>query len=344
MERAREVISRCAKLHDPDHITLAVSGGTDSVVAADLFARLGPEYGLHPDSVTHINTGTGIPQSRLTARIIADMHGLEYIEQGPRNQRDSLAARILEHGWPGGYAGSPATGGHGLEWANRKSKPMDAVYVELDGDELWISGARKLESKQRSGNVPDGGIDRDKPFRVWCSPISGWTSEEKRAYIRGRGLPVSEAYLLLGFSGECTACAFDEAGLLTNIDILAPELAHAIRSLATWLYQRVHRGDVSIEAKRLCWGWEPTEEPADDADDQQTLTDDEELTRSMVGCDEESCSTRESPSWILNLPDEQLVDRDDVLTWWSEGGGSVADRFIDTMDSDNSAPEALAGP
>lgn len=333
MERAHEVISRLARQHDPDHITLTDSGGTDSTVAADVFARIAPEYGLGPDSVTHINTGTGIPQSRLTARLIAGIHGLEWIEQGYRNEQDSLAARVLEHGWAGGYAGSPMTGGHGLEWANRKDKPMDEVYVQIDGEQVWVSGARRLESKKRKGNVPDSGVERDKPRRVWCSPIAGWTSAEKRQYIKERGLPVSEAYQILGFSGECTACAFDEISLLDKIYLLSPELEHALRTLAVWLYMRVGRGDVEIAPKRLCWGWEPEDEPDDDPS-QETLPQTEmgELAQAMVGCGEDSCSTRESADWVDELPDEQIIDFRDVDTWWDDGLSAVSERFSDLRE------------
>lgn len=324
MERSREVLQRFLNqydLNEIDHATLTVSGGTDSTVAADVFCLLAEEHGLSPDSVTHINTGTGIPQSKLTAKLIAEIHDLEFIEQGYRNPQDSIAARILDNGWPGGYGGSPQTGGHGLEWANRKAKPMDEVYVSIDGFQLWISGARKLESKKRSGNVPDSGVEHDKPRRAWVSIIGGWTSEEKQRYIKDRGLPVSEAYLFLGFSGECTACAYDEMGLLTNIDLLCPELGYALRSLAVWLYQRVRSGDVDLAPKRLCWGWDVDEQQPDGKQD----TFDVPTSQAMVGCDEESCSTREMPTWITDLPDEQLVTRTDVERYWRTG--EVPTRF-----------------
>lgn len=312
IDRSKEVLQRCANQFDPDHILLAVSGGTDSVVAADVFARLGPEYGLEPDAVIHYNTGTGVPQSRLCAKLIADMHGLDYVEETYRKLEHSLAHRILANGWLGGYAGSPATGGHGLEWANRKGKVGREIYMSFEGFQVWVSGARKLESKKRKGNVPDSGVQKDKPRRAWLSIIGGWTSSEKQQYIKERGLPVSEAYLVLGFSGECTACAFDEVGLLTNIDLLCPELGYALRSLATWLYQRVKRGDVDLDPKQLCWGWKTDE--TIQPDDQSTL--DGELSQTMVGCDEESCSTRESLMWVLDLPDDQIVTRSDVKKYW----------------------------
>jgi len=341
IERTKEILSRLSKQYDFDHINIAVSGGTDSVVAADVFARYGPQYGFEPDSIMHINTGAAIPQSRLVAKTVADLHDLEFIEQGYRNQRDSIAARILENGWPGDYGGSPATGGHGLEWANRKHKPMDEVYVNIDGQQLWISGARKLESKKRQGNVPDSGIEQDKPRRVWVSPISGWTSAEKREYIKDRGLPVSEAYLVLGFSGECVACAHDNAGLLTDIDLLCPELSHAIRSLTLWLYQRTqcscrlcktlgtnednqceNCGRIEIAPKRLSWGWDVDQDEEEPEDGQQQL----DTSQSMVGCSEENCKTMdERPNWILGLPQEQIVSRQDVISYWDTG--QIPNRF-----------------
>lgn len=311
-ERVHQTLSSLKAQADPDKIVLAVSGGTDSIVAADVFSRFGPEYGFVPDEILHINTGASIPQSRLVAKTIADVYGIPYREETYRNPQDSLAERILNHGWPGGYAGAPWTGGHGLEWANRKGKPMDKRYAELDGQQVWVSGARINESSRRQGNVPATGVQQDKPRRTWGSPIAGWSTHEKREYIREYGLPVSEAYLLLGFSGECVACAFDEIGLLTDIDILCPELSHTIRTLTTWLYQRILRGDVDLDPKRLCWGWQP---------DGDTHIEREEpnAAQAMVGCDEDSCATRENASWVLDLPEWQIVDRQDVERYWQTG-------------------------
>jgi len=318
-ERTQEVLSRARRQGLHEHtLILAVSGGLDSAMAADIMCRLGPEYGFEPDAIAHINTGASVPQSRLVAEVLAEIHGLDFIEQGYRNERDSLAHRILENGWPGGYAGSPATGGHGLEWANRKAKPMDEVYMMFDGQETWVSGVRKLESKRRSGNVADGAIESDKPRRTWLSPIVGWTDQDKREYVERHNVPVSQAYLILGFSAECVACSFDDRGLLTDLDLLAPELSHAIRSLAVWLYQRVRRGEVDIEPKRLAWGWEPDAEP-EPAEQPQT--------QELVGCSAGSCSTRNAPKWVRDLDSEQVVDRQDVKQAWESGVEGVASRF-----------------
>lgn len=312
-DRTREIFARAKRQGlDENTLIMAVSGGLDSVVAADVTARIGAEYGFEPDAIAHINTGAAVPQSRLTAKRIAERHGIEFIEQGYRNESDALAVRVLDNGWPGGYGGSPATGGHGLEWANRKDKPMNAVYMQFDGQQTWISGVRKLESKKRSGNVADSAIESDKPRRTWISPIMGWTDADKREYVLKHDLPVSEAYLVLGFSAECVACSFDDKGLLTDLELLAPELAHGIRTLAVWLYQRVRRGDVDIDPKRLCWGWDP---------DGEAMPENEETpqTQELVGCNAGSCSTKNAPEWVRNLNSNQVVDRGDVLREWQNG-------------------------
>jgi len=307
--RTREIFTRAKEQGLDEHeLIIAVSGGLDSVVAADVTARIGSEFGFEPDAIAHINTGAAVPQSRLTAQRIAERHDIDFIEQGHRNTRDSLAVRVLNNGWPGGFGGSPATGGHGLEWANRKDKPMNAVYMQFDGQQTWISGVRKLESKKRSGNVADSAIESDRPRRTWVSPIMGWTDQDKREYIQEHNLPVSEAYLILGFSAECVACSFDDPGLLTDLELLSPELSYALQSLAVWLFNRIKRGDIDIDPKRLCWGWTP--------DGEEKTEFEEPQTQELIGCSAGSCSTRNAPDWIRNLDPEQIVDRADVITEW----------------------------
>lgn len=312
-EKTREILNRANNqgLHKDDELVLAVSGGLDSAVAATVMCELGPEYGFHPDAITHINTGAGVPQTKLVAKILARRYDLRFIEQGYRKRNGSLGIRVLNNGWPANFAGSPMTGGHGLEWANRKDKPMNAVYMMFDGNQVWISGVRVLESEKRAGNIADSAIEQDKPRRTWISPIMGWTEEEKRDYVIEHNIPVSEAYLILGFSAECVACAYDDTDLLTNLEILCPELAFAIRTVAVWLYMRVRKGEVELAPKRLCWGWNPDE-------DKQTQEVEESVTQEFVGCSAGNCATKNAPDWVLELDESQIVTRQDVLEVWEQ--------------------------
>lgn len=76
--RSRGVLQRAARQYEFDSVIVAVSGGTDSTVAADVTCRYGPEFGIEPDAITFINTGASIPQTKLVAQTLADMHDLEF--------------------------------------------------------------------------------------------------------------------------------------------------------------------------------------------------------------------------------------------------------------------------
>lgn len=336
IDRTKEVLRRLADQHgDADHIVLSTSGGTDSLVAADVMARYGPDFGFDPGPVFHANTGTGVPQTLLAAQVFAAVHGLAYIEGTPYRDKDTVAAQVLENGWPGAYPGTFSTGGHAVMWATRKDRPMDGLYSNLPGKQIWVSGGRLQESDRRSATVADNAIDRKerRNRRVWVQPIHSWSDEEKRDYLRRSNLPVSEAYLVMGHSGECNACSFDDTGLLDDLDLLAPELAQAIRTLTVWLYQRVRRGDVDIAPKRLRWGWTPETDDADDVDDNQdTLFDPPDADAraddmEIVGCSSGSCETRNIPDWIRDLDSDRIIDRADVLDAWNGNADAVVDRF-----------------
>jgi len=44
-----------------------------------------------------------------------------------------------------------------------------------------------------------------------------------------------------------------------------------------------------------------------------------DVSQEMVGCDPESCGGGVDTTWIENLPDRQLVTREDVTQWWDSG-------------------------
>jgi 3'-phosphoadenosine 5'-phosphosulfate sulfotransferase (PAPS reductase)/FAD synthetase len=305
-EKAREVLERAAR-HDHDHVLLAVSGGTDSVLAAHLAATLGPEYGIEPSAVVHANTGAGIPQTRLVAQLLAWRYEIPFFEGNNR----TLADRVFKHGWP-----AHTSEGHFFERVERKSDVFDAVVSGLSGTQLWVSGARSSESKKRSMNVPDSGIEVStrSSKQVWVSPISGFTSGEKVELFLREQLPVSEAYLFLGMSGECVACAYDDAGILAELELLAPNLAYVIRQITALLpvLHSLEATATEISAKQLCWGWDP--------DDSEELPDREQLSlegdepaSDPIGCSSTSCGDRDVPAWIRELSEERIIDYSDVL-------------------------------
>jgi 3'-phosphoadenosine 5'-phosphosulfate sulfotransferase (PAPS reductase)/FAD synthetase len=330
-EKARDILRRAAGV-DADTTAIAVSGGTDSIYAAWLAATIGPEVGVEPDVVVHANTGAAIPQTRLVAKVIAEIVDARFVDAN----NGTLGPRVLSRGWPAG-----TIQGHYFEFIERKSDVFDELYHELEGEQLWISGARATESKRRSGNVPDSGLESDsrRAKLTWCSPAAGATSSEKWDAIVDERLPVSESYLLLGMSGECVACSFDDAGLLTDLDILAPNLSWALRCLTAWLALRAKRGDVDITPKQLCWGWDP-ETNDTQTTDQQTI-DGEQTEQDWVGCGGSSCGERDIPDRVRDLEPSQIVDRSDVLEHWETGSlDHITERFEPASGNAPSRPDS----
>jgi len=155
------------------------------------------------------------------------------------------------------------------------------------------------------------------------SPLVGILDGEKQDLITEIGLPVSQSYEWLGISGECVACAYDDMQIIGDLNLIAPHLAYAIKSLTVWLYNRARAGQVEISPKQLCWGWEPQTDDQDDPDQERFEEPKEDY---WIGCDDASCGTREVPDWIDKLPEWQIVDYKDVCDV-ANGDMSVTNRF-----------------
>jgi 3'-phosphoadenosine 5'-phosphosulfate sulfotransferase (PAPS reductase)/FAD synthetase len=322
-DKAREILERAAR-YEFDRVFLAISGGTDSVLSAYLAAELGPEYGIEPSAVIHANTGAGVAQTRLVAQVIAARYGIPFLEGNNR----TLGERVFKHGWPAHTAP-----GHFFERIERKQDVFDAFVKGFDGKQAWISGARSSESKKRSANVPDSGIDVSSRNgkQIWISPLAGFTSEEKVEWFLREPLPVSEAYLFLGFSGECLACAYDDMGILSDLDLIQPNLAYVLRQITALLpvYHGLEETETEIAAKQLCWGWSPDEQLEEKSREQRSLNGSEVLLEAEdpIGCGSGSCGDRDVPEWIRELPTERIVDYADVLAVERGEAERVLERF-----------------
>lgn len=297
---ARDAI-REAATRDYEWVFAAVSGGTDSLAAVDVFRRLAPEYGLELDGVFHINTGAGLPSTSRTVQEYAAEHGLAYIEGINRTAGEMLAHRVLTHGWPGHGTGAPGkAGGHQMEYINRKERPLEGLYRSFAGDILLVSGARAYESDNRAANMGNSPVDFGetggrKPRLSWVSPCYGWPDQLKADYIAGRSLPETLAYDFVGYSGECTACSYDHPTILKEIALVSPELAYSLSTLVVWTYQRIRSGRLDVPLHRAVWGWDRALEAGDDDGDvdddgdEQSQIDDRGFDRMGCASCEKSC-------------------------------------------------------
>lgn len=278
-EKTRRALDMAAR-HDYDRVIALASGGTDSLCAIDAYHRHHANYDLPPiDLVVQTNTGTTLPSTLETAREFCAERGLAYAEvrncHEPDEDSDNyrmLAPRVVRNGFPADSQGGPGKGGHWMEFINRKQDTWDKVYGSFPGDQLWISGGRVAESDRRAMNLGDGAVDVGEsgdrhPRKTWLAPCFGWLDEEKAEYVDRHGIPVAPAYPVLGFSGDCLACSFDDPRVLNEVRILCPELAYALSVLVVWVFNRIRRGDLDQPIARCVWGTPLAEDRGEETDE-----------------------------------------------------------------------------
>lgn len=317
-QKIREVLE-AAERHDFDHVVAMVSGGTDSLCAVDAYHRFHDDYDLPSiDIVVQTNTGTSMPSTLETAREFSADRGLPYVEV--RNQKEGrmLAHRILEHGFPSRSQGGPGSGGHWPEFVNRKNDTWDKVYSGFSGQQLWISGGRVAESDRRASNLGDGALDVGEtgdrhPRKTWIAPCHGLLDGEKADYIEQYNIPEAPAYDWLGYSGDCTACSFDDPRVLNEIRLMCPELAYALEALVVWVYQRIRRGDIDQPIERSVWGTEiEGDEQADPTECQRALR--------FGGCSSPDCAASKADGEFVAATDGGNTRTDSADTDRSSGG------------------------
>lgn len=292
-EKTHEALSKAAR-REYDAVIALASGGTDSLCGIDAYRRHHADHDLPPiDAVVHTITGTTIPQTTHTVMEYCADHDLRFLPVRQQDPDRMLAARVLEHGWPLNVAGKP---GHWPEFINRKLDTWDRVLSSIGADrsaQLWISGARHAESDRRARTLGDGAVDHGDPGdrrpQTWVAPCHGWVDADKAAYIETHDIPETPAYEFLGYSGDCTACSFDDARVLNDIYLLAPELAAALSLLVQWTYTSIRAGETDAPLKRAVWGMpHEDDEPDDDTPEcQRTLR--------FGGCSAPDCKASKAP-------------------------------------------------
>ena len=293
-EKTKLALEQAAR-REYDTVAALVSGGTDSLCAADAYRRYRERFNIdlpEIDVVAQTHTGTTLPSTIETAKQFCTERNLEYRQLHNDTDGRMLAHRVLEHGWPSRAQGGVGSGGHWPEFVNRKLDTWDDLYSDLDGDQLWISGGRVAESDRRAGNLGDGAVDFGetgdrRPRQTWVAPIHGWLDGEKKQYVNHHDIPRAPAYDWLGYSGDCVACAFDDPTALNEIRILCPELAYCLSLLTVWVYGRIRAGEIDQPIERAVWG---TDTDADWDDEpagcQRALT--------FGGCSKPDCKAAKS--------------------------------------------------
>lgn len=258
--KIRRVFERLADA-EFDVAKLNMSGGRDSFVAAEAVRRIGVEYGIVPDLACHFNTGTNIPSTTRLVQEYCAENGIPYTEGMNKKPKEMVGPQALDYGMYGAGEGRViADRKHNTAYVLRKQRVEEGYYRGFSGDILVVSGTYYDESDSRGRKMTDGAIKwgetgKKMPRMTVASPIYALTEDEVNDLAEKWDVPKAPAYGLTGSSGDCTMCAYDQAGRFANLWQEAPYLAFCQATLMVWIQMRRARGELNIPPERVIWGW-----------------------------------------------------------------------------------------
>lgn len=177
-----------------DDVTVAFSGGKDSIVVADLVRRALKSKGVTP-TLFFADTTLELPDTYI---FIEQLGGMGKIVRTSPDVDFFELCDVLD---------PPSKM---MRWCCTVLKAASAnkMILRYDGDVLNFDGIRKAESRSRSKYPP---VRRNPkvPRQITARPILDWSSLAVWLYIFWRKLPINEAYKK-GFSRVgCGICPFN---------------------------------------------------------------------------------------------------------------------------------------
>lgn len=220
------------------------SGGDDSTVLCDLFAR------TYITRLGHANTTIGIEATRVFVRQMARYWDIPLMERFPPQTYREL---VLEQGFPG-------PGQHFKMYQRLKERCLREIRNELIQDArsdrvIFLAGRRRSESERRTQReIPE--YERDGST-VWVSPLVHWDKSDINTYrMRFPDLPRNPVSASLHMSGECLCGAFAKRGELDEIGYWYPETKAEIQALEDDVWTETQECTTPvIPAERCKWGW-----------------------------------------------------------------------------------------
>ena len=216
---ARRILTAAIEEHNPSHIFGMLSGGHDSLCACHVASQ-------HPrfSGVVHIHTGIGIRETRRHAYECAKAFGWYFRLYRPR-KGNRYHEIVVQHGFPGPFMHRRLY----IRLKERSIRNMEREHRVKGRRIMLVTGVRKQESRRRMGTVSE--VNREGN-RVWCAPITNWSSADKHAYMSAHAIPENRVTQLLCMSGECLCGAFASPGELEEIRFWYPKAAAEIDRLA----------------------------------------------------------------------------------------------------------------
>lgn len=228
-------MARAIQEYNPDEIFVGFSGGTDSLLAADITMKYFPEA-----RIFHANTGIGLTKTREYVRETCQRRDWNLVEiRAKEDCGQDYEQMVMEYGFPG-----PAK--HQTMYIRLKERCTEELhrrYKKKRGNKIiLITGIRHDESNPRAGYknkiiTKIGGV-------IWVNACYWFTGQDKYDYIKNRSLKVNPVSKVIGMSGECLCGAYAHKGELDLVRLVEPETADYIEELQKRVKQK------------WPWGWE----------------------------------------------------------------------------------------
>lgn len=215
-----DVLDEAFDAYKPALVFTLFSGGHDSLTATWIGQKWAAERKVFAP-VVHVNTGTGIPETRQFVIDTVQRHGWPIIELHPPRSYESL---VMEMGFPGpGYHDR-------LAYPRLKERCFrNLTRLVPNGEKvMFITGVRSDESERRTEHVER---IQDRGRIVWAAPIWDWSKLDCNRLIADEGLERNRVVDLIHMSGECLCGTMARKGELDEIAQWFPEKAAEIRAL-----------------------------------------------------------------------------------------------------------------
>lgn len=241
LTEAQALIDEAVEAYKLDALFALFSGGHDSLTTTHVASR-------HPlfRGVIHIDTGTGLKETRQFVEDTCDTHGWPLIVRSPATTYEML---IVRYGFPG-------AGQHGSMYRYLKERPLreakKAARKLASAQNIgYITGVRSQESDRRMGHVEPHHKDSEG---IWIAAIHNWSALECAAYIRDNGLERSPVKDALHMSGECFCGAFARPSEKRDLALWFPYQAERIEAWQRLVQTAVELGLSSIPFNHQEWG------------------------------------------------------------------------------------------
>lgn len=182
----------------PYAVVLMVSGGTDSITAAEVAKALG----MKVDFVLHGHTGTGIRETLEFVREVAPLYASQYIEASAGTAYEDYVLRK-------GFFGQGDTA-HNYAYHILKRGVFQAAlskYIrhrKRNRNILLLNGARINESNRRKHNLNKVfNIEPIVKANIWVNIIHHWTGQQCKDFLTDQKAPINPVTQKLCRSGEC---------------------------------------------------------------------------------------------------------------------------------------------